>query len=334
VDVLNVRLARRYQYDHGADGLGETGAQPARQRRDAAGSDAPRPPHVGTVDDGWLQQLLDAIDAAWAEGRLKYDIRHFMANWAMMVAADKHSPMFRIFMCYTSDAIFKMLAWAKAPDPACGEPGMTEAERVRGHMVLLGMSDGAIRRASRRYWRRLARYSCPEPSIIVRGLFDVFTFFREMDDPLRPGHKFFVHDAEAIFLKEIAYVQKGYLSDIPRVNYYFCVRICSSTQFVYFRGKRSNSALEGYHLHLRAAQHPCAKGSMGPRLEMARTELFDFAWNVKAAIRANLMPDVSHFHLWLNDALFDICQGAFVGTDAPPALKDLVRLDTKLEPIT
>jgi hypothetical protein len=33
-------------------------------------------------------------------------------------------------------------------------------------------------------------------------------------------------------------------------------------------------------------------------------------------------------------AAHDICQGAFVGTDAPPALKDLVRLDTKLEPIT
>ena len=110
-----------------------------------------------------------------------------------------------------------------------------EHARVRRHMEGLGMSAEAISRAPRRYWRRMARYSCPEPSIIIRGLFDVYTFFREMDDPLRPGHKFLTHDAEAIFVKEIGYVQKGYLSDMPGVNYYFCVRICSRTQFVYLR---------------------------------------------------------------------------------------------------
>ena len=42
-----------------------------------------------------------------------------------------------------------------------------------------------------------------------------------MEDPARPGHGFFVDGAEKIFLKMIAYVQKGYLSDVPDLNYYF-----------------------------------------------------------------------------------------------------------------
>ena len=259
-----------------------------------------------------------------------------MANFAMICAADKNSPMFKTFMSYVSDSLFKMLAWAKKPNTERNEPGVTEADRVRGHMTLLGMSDEQIRRAPRKYWRRNARYSCPEPEIEIRGLFDVFMFFREIDDPSRAGHSFYINEADAIaiFVKEIGYVQKGELSDMPEINYYFQVRIIWRTGFVVFRGKRSNSALEGYHLHLRASQHPCAKGQTGPRLELARVELFDFAWNVKAAVAANQMPQNHHFHLWLVDALFDVCKGAFEGVDAPPALRGQVRLDTTLQPIT
>ena len=98
-----------------------------------------------------------------------------MANFGNMSAADKNSPMFRVFMGYVSDAIYKML------------PG--EADRVRAHLVLLGMDDQKIRRVRRKYWRRKARYSCPAPAVILDGLLDVFEFFREMDDPLRcPFH--------------------------------------------------------------------------------------------------------------------------------------------------
>eukprot|EP00966_Prymnesium_polylepis_P248191 5738695-Prymnesium_polylepis.1 len=44
-------------------------------------------------------------------------------------------------------------------------------------MVLLGMTDQQIRQTRRKYCRRKAKYSCPEPSIILRGLFefDVYT---------------------------------------------------------------------------------------------------------------------------------------------------------------
>ena len=191
LDVLNVRLKRRFDFDHGRDGRGEPGAQPVRggQRRGAdeqglAGGSAP---HVGPLDDGYLDRLLDDMKASWDKGKVKYDIRHYMANFGMMAAVEKSSPAFKIFMGYVSDAIYKML------------PG--EAERVRLHMKMLGMHDEAIRRAPRRYWRRMAKYTCPEPATIIRGLYDVFCFFREMEDPARPGHAFFVDDAEKIFLK-------------------------------------------------------------------------------------------------------------------------------------
>ena len=59
VDVLNARLARRYQYDHGPNGLGEPGARPAG------------PPRVGNRDDAWLKELLNGINPDWAKGRLK-----------------------------------------------------------------------------------------------------------------------------------------------------------------------------------------------------------------------------------------------------------------------
>ena len=121
----------------------------------------------------------------------------------------------------------------------------------------LGMSAEAISRAPRRYWRRMARYSCPDPEIMIRHLYDVFSFFKDMKDPSRPEHNFFVADAWAIFVKEIGYVQKGYLSDLPGMNMYVYQRTCARTGFIFYRSRRSSSALEGYHLHLRAAQHPC-----------------------------------------------------------------------------
>ena len=186
---LNVRLKRRFDYDHGRDGCGEPGAQPARQGRRGAeeGLASGSAPRVGALDDGYLQGLLDAITKEWKEGKLKYDIRHYMANFGMMAAVEKNSPAFKIFMGYVSDAIYKMLD--------------DEAERVRLHMKMLGMSDDAIKRAPRRYWRRMAKYSCPDPATIIRGLYDVYAFFREMEDPARPGHAFFVDGAEKIFLK-------------------------------------------------------------------------------------------------------------------------------------
>ena len=93
--------------------------------------------------------------------------------------------------------------------------------------------------------------------MIIRHLYDVFCFFKDMKDPSRPEHNFLVADAWAIFVKEIGYVQKGFLSDLPGMNMYVYQRTCARTGFIFYRSRRSSSALEGYHLHLRAAQHPC-----------------------------------------------------------------------------
>ena len=53
--------------------------------------------------------MIGGIVADWAEGRVKYDIRHWMANWAAMVSADKSSYLFKVFMSYTSDAILRKI---------------------------------------------------------------------------------------------------------------------------------------------------------------------------------------------------------------------------------
>ena len=82
IDVLNARLARRFNYDHGVDGRGEAAA---RAEATAAANAAAATfvasggqPRVGTseTDATWLQQLVDDVDEKWREGRVKYACPH------------------------------------------------------------------------------------------------------------------------------------------------------------------------------------------------------------------------------------------------------------------
>jgi len=99
IDLLNVRLQRR----HAVDAVGDGGD-------DGGGLGMLPVPRVGGPSDGVeLQKLLDGIYPQWKRGRLKYDIRHFMANFSMIVAAQKDSPTYGKFMAYVSAAIFKIL---------------------------------------------------------------------------------------------------------------------------------------------------------------------------------------------------------------------------------
>ena len=99
IDLLNVRLQRR----HAVDAMGDDGD-------DGGGLGMLPVPRVGGPPDGVeLQKLLDGIHPQWKRGRLKYDIRHFMANFSMIVAAQKDSPTYGKFMAYVSAAIFKIL---------------------------------------------------------------------------------------------------------------------------------------------------------------------------------------------------------------------------------
>ena len=106
IDLPNVRLQRR----HAVDAMGDDG--------DNGGGLGMLPvPRVGGPPDGVeLQKLLDGIHPQWKRGRLKYDIRElldgsrtFMANFSMMVAAQKDSPTYGKLMAYVSAAIFKIL---------------------------------------------------------------------------------------------------------------------------------------------------------------------------------------------------------------------------------
>jgi hypothetical protein len=159
-----------------------------------------------------------------------------------MIAADTKSEAAKIFMVMSSDAMFKML--------------VGEHSRIERHCKSLGMLPDRIHKLRRKYWRRRARYHCPEPEVMIRGLYDIYCFARTLNDPLRPGCAFLVPDHEDVFRKEIKYIQAGLLSDPPGVNMYVCIVRSKKTGLLSFRCLRTSSPLEGYHLHLRAARHP------------------------------------------------------------------------------
>jgi len=236
---LNAALRQRHNSDFGGSDFGGGGG----------GSESAQGPHLKQprsrredrrqqLDNLLAGVVEDWTKSAWA--KLAYDHWHFLKNWFTMVAADKHSPITRAFMMYSSDAIFKMLP--------------KEYDRLLEHLKHLGiaMSDERIKRLSRRYLRRMLRYGVGEPTQLVRDLFDVFCFFDDMEDPERPGQRVLVDDAFEIMDKEMKYVQRGLLSDLPGMDMYRAVKKLK-TGFVMFRTKRNSSALEGQHLHYRAA---------------------------------------------------------------------------------
>lgn len=109
-----------------------------------------------------------------------------------------------------------------------------------------------------RYFRRKGRTSCPPPEVLVRELYDIYRCFEQMDDPERPGCKFFNGDHLTIFKKQMRYVQRGLLSDPPGRVMYVHIKTLT-TGFEVYRCMRSTSLLEGYHLHLRRIIDMCAR---------------------------------------------------------------------------
>jgi len=282
IDVLNKCMKLRYDHDHGQTGLGTA---------------------VNHDDDDLLTKLISGIDSDWKTSKyskFSYDPAHWMRMFASMLAVDKHSDIEKQFDGWLSEALFKIF-------------DSNEYARGRTHCRKLGMTDEQIKRLPRKYWRLRLRYMCPSPEIIIRGLFDIYAFFRDLDDPVRPRTSCLKSDALDIFLKEAWYVQRGLLSDIPGIPTYMVTRRCV-TGFVLFRCLKTASPLEGMHFHYRQAQHPSAK-SCTLELMHARACVFDFVWNVKASVKARLIPNVGHFHLWLVDALVDIYRG--LGVDVP-----------------
>jgi hypothetical protein len=155
-----------------------------------------------------LQDLYAGIVEDWTSNRAycytKYDARHFIENFCNMSSAPKTSEMYKVFIVAVSDALFRIL------------PG--ERARIIRHVRKLGMSRLQIKKLRRRYWRLRARYTCPEPKVIVKGLFDVYYFFRSMPDPDCEKKMFFKSDHKKIFEKEIRHVQLGLYSLTRRAS--------------------------------------------------------------------------------------------------------------------
>ena len=291
VDSLNLRMQRRFDYDHGENGLGEPGARPARGAR------------LSVKDGETLAKLLAGVDENWTTSEwsyLYYDPAHWMRIFGSMLAVDKHSDIEKVFNGWLSETLFKLL------------PG--EQERGRLHAKKLGMTNEQIKRIARKYWRRRLKYMCPAPDVLIKQFLDIYIFFRDLGDPLRPGSSCLKPDAYDILVKEMWYVQRGLLSDLPGMPRYVPTARCPATQFMQYRCLATASALEGMHFHYRQAQHPSAK-CCSLALMHARSCSFDFVWNVKASVKASLMPDVGHYYLWLVDALVDVYHG--LGVSVP-----------------
>jgi hypothetical protein len=65
-----------------------------------------------------------------------------------------------------------------------------------------------------------------------------------------------------------------------------------------------------------------------------RTNLFDFAWLLKAAAAAGRMKDIGHSQPWLIDDHADVCRKWLPETDLPPLLRQWKRTDTRRKPCT
>ena len=120
----------------------------------------------------------------------------------------------------------------------------------------------------------------------VRDLFDVWCLFDGMTDPVDPAgkRKVLISGSEKIMRHEMSYVQLGLLSDLPRIAVYAHWKTLS-TGFELMRNLRGiGAALEGGHLCLRAAEHPCAK-AQGPSSMNARHCWYMWASNVREAFR-------------------------------------------------
>ena len=310
VDLLNLRIRRRHDFDTSARG-------------DAAA--APEPDGVG--DDfraTELATLLGGVDPDWTTSKyskLSYDIWHWMKNWRTLLAVHTRSELAKTFNVMTSEALFTMCEG--------------EWERLVQHLKHPAggsMTDDQIKKIRRSYKRKMCRYAVLGPDVLVRRLYDIYCLYDGMMDPERPGQRCFVSNAHDIMLKEMWYVRTGLLSDLPGVPMYRVVGRLATGLEVH-RGRRTSSALEGQHLHWRQAQHPGAKHS-GPLTTATRALLFDLSWNVRAAQAANLMPDIGHSSIWLVDMIFDVVQTHNLPKSCIPKLyQSWTRTDTSHDPL-
>ena len=138
----------------------------------------------------------------------------------------------------------------------------------------------------------------PEPTVLLRRMWDVVMCAQTMMDP-EPGHHFFVENWLDVTVKELKYVQKGLLSDSLRFSLYQIIGYYS-TGFRIARCLRQSSDLEAYFQHLSRSVSVHARGA-GADYHTMRGDWFDWVWNFKALVRAKKIPDPGTSWLWLVD---------------------------------
>jgi hypothetical protein len=152
------------------------------------------------------------------------------------------------------------------------------------------------------WWRTRVRRYIQSPEKIIPRLTDWYLFYKDIPDPKVPGRSFFALNHKDVFEKEMTYVQKGYLSDKPRIDYYLELPTRPG-QPQMWRSRRTTSPLEGFHLHLRRLTDPLAKGKSSI-ISVVRVGLRIFRWDTDTAVKHEFIPDLGHHELWLLDALF------------------------------
>ena len=254
----------------------------SRRERSSATPAATLEPADGAAAEEQLRQRLRRLRGL----RIKYDPRHWMANW-FLLAVSKNSTLYKYFCTATSDALYKIREG--------------ELERLNAHLRRRGMAEDQIKKIPRRYVRRMVRRFIPEPDVLERDLTKVYDFFKGLKDA-ETGQAFFRAGHKKRFDNEMRYVRKGYLSDHPDVELYVPKKKLA-TGFVVYRCLRTSSPLEGYHLHLRETRKASSLKA-GPRWHDVVMNEFDFRWIIRALKQRGALPHrFRHYDVFLEDKL-------------------------------
>ena len=243
-----------------------------------------------------LKSIQDRAGGVWHETSTfvtGQDHSHWIRNVMEMVSSSPDDRLYQLCMLDLSDVLFKIVDGEK--------------KRLVETMTSSGRYSSAedMERLPRSWWRKWARYHCPEPRRMLMDFFDWYQFWSTL--PVPGGKPFFVSDSWAKFKTAVTYINQGHLSDKPGFSPYTIVRQLRDGRY-WLRCLRTSSPLEGYHHHLNRAQDSMAKCA-GPELQNASMRLFQFFWTLKAAIKANIIPYIGHSDVYLRYRLIQVCKG-------------------------
>ena len=183
--------------------------------------------------------MIPSVADGWCTEPRSYDILHYIAC-VLRCVRTKDTPLYNMFAHALACCIFRTMDG--------------EHDRVMKYLMSKpenkGKSRESVQAATRRqYFRKHERKVCPEPVVMMRSIVDLFKVFSKAKNP-KTGYTFLSSGWRSVLTKELKYVAKGYLSDKPDISYYTKLPT-KLGQLQEFRCNRGNSALEGYHVHLR-----------------------------------------------------------------------------------